>query len=210
MSVSGERATDGSCLLPRGTQLLPDKTWNIWDILKEFIASEGNYQRYREVLRDAVPPIIPYLGIHLTDLVFLDEGNPDLLPDTNLLNFWKVRACVRACGWRDASLTLAPSASLLADALDCGCDLFAREHEGGAVPVRAAASHPSLPVLPAQGRLGRVALALAAVRSEAGLTRKAVVICTSIVSPASSSSPYCLLLVVSVCTASFRGTCRRE
>lgn len=91
--MASEQLTAAAC--SRGTQLLPDKTWNIWDILKEFIASEGNYQRYREVLRDAVPPIIPYLGIHLTDLVFLDEGNPDLLPDTNLLNFWKVRACVR-------------------------------------------------------------------------------------------------------------------
>jgi hypothetical protein len=27
----------------------------------------------------AIPPLLPYLGVTLTDLTFIDEGNPDLV-----------------------------------------------------------------------------------------------------------------------------------
>lgn len=37
------------------------------------------------------PPAIPFLGVYLTDLTFLDLGNPDFLPETHLINFEKRR-----------------------------------------------------------------------------------------------------------------------
>ena len=34
-------------------------------------------------------PCVPYIGIFLTDLIFINEGNPDELKGTNLVNFDK-------------------------------------------------------------------------------------------------------------------------
>jgi son of sevenless len=37
------------------------------------------------------PPAIPFLGVYLTDLTFLDLGNPDFLPESHFINFEKRR-----------------------------------------------------------------------------------------------------------------------
>jgi len=70
--------------------LLPPKSLEIFENLTKLMDGEGNFAQYREVLRQSVPPVCPYLGLILTDLVFLDDGNPDVVPDTNLINFSKM------------------------------------------------------------------------------------------------------------------------
>lgn len=40
------------------------------------------------MLKEVVPPAIPHLGVFLSDLTFVSEGNPDILYD-NLINFKK-------------------------------------------------------------------------------------------------------------------------
>jgi len=58
--------------------------------LKDFellMNMEFAYKNYREVMREVIPPCIPYLGVYLQDLTFIDEGNPDKIGP--LINFSK-------------------------------------------------------------------------------------------------------------------------
>lgn len=50
-------------------------------------ALDGSYKIYRETLKIANPPAIPYLGVSLSDLVFINDGNPDFLSE--LINLEK-------------------------------------------------------------------------------------------------------------------------
>jgi len=70
--------------------LLPPKSVEVFESLEFLLNSEGSFVAYREALRKSRPPIVPYLGITLTDLVFISEGNPDYLVDSpNLINWGK-------------------------------------------------------------------------------------------------------------------------
>jgi len=50
-----------------------------------------NYSRLREAHTQAAQPCLPYLGVFLSDLTFIEEGNKDFLvvEDTLLINFEK-------------------------------------------------------------------------------------------------------------------------
>lgn len=73
------------------------RTWNAIDKkqrerieqLKDLMASSKNFNIYRDVLRCSQPPCIPFLGVCLTDLRFIEDGPPNNLPGTNLINFAK-------------------------------------------------------------------------------------------------------------------------
>jgi son of sevenless len=43
------------------------------------MSSRTNYAAYREALEKSPAPTIPFLGVFLRDLAFIDEGNPDIL-----------------------------------------------------------------------------------------------------------------------------------
>eukprot|EP01133_Synstelium_polycarpum_P012343 gene12343-14475_t len=60
---------------------------------EEFVALTSpnfSFSAYREELHNANPPCIPYLGVHLSDLTFIEEGNKDTL-ENGLINFYKNR-----------------------------------------------------------------------------------------------------------------------
>ncbi|ELR16435.1 nucleotide exchange factor RasGEF, putative, partial [Acanthamoeba castellanii str. Neff] len=48
---------------------------------------QSAFKNYRESLHEASPPCIPYLGVYLTDLTFIEDGNPD--ESEGLVNFYK-------------------------------------------------------------------------------------------------------------------------
>ena len=48
-----------------------------------------NYKNFRAYLHNVNPPCIPYLGVYLTDLTFIEDGNKDNLPDGLNINFMK-------------------------------------------------------------------------------------------------------------------------
>ncbi|XP_018899919.1 ras-specific guanine nucleotide-releasing factor 1 isoform X2 [Bemisia tabaci] len=60
------------------------------DKLQSIVSSDGRFRNLRDALHRSDPPCIPYLGIYLTDLSFLEEGTPNFTED-GLLNFAKMR-----------------------------------------------------------------------------------------------------------------------
>ena len=57
--------------------------------MAERMSREKNYQNFRQSLKNVSPPCIPYLGMYLTDLTFIEDGHKDLLE--GLINFVKRR-----------------------------------------------------------------------------------------------------------------------
>ncbi|XP_038063807.1 rap guanine nucleotide exchange factor 1-like isoform X1 [Patiria miniata] len=55
----------------------------------QLIDSSASFRTYRAALAEAEPPCIPYLGLILQDITFVHIGNPDLLPDSDHINFTK-------------------------------------------------------------------------------------------------------------------------
>uniref|UniRef100_A0A6B2KZ98 Ras-GEF domain-containing protein n=1 Tax=Arcella intermedia TaxID=1963864 RepID=A0A6B2KZ98_9EUKA len=45
--------------------------------LRHTLRSQDNFKNVRNTLHTLSPPCIPYLGMYLTDLTFIEEGNPD-------------------------------------------------------------------------------------------------------------------------------------
>ncbi|KAL5362864.1 ras guanine nucleotide exchange factor domain-containing protein [Aspergillus floccosus] len=56
--------------------------------LRTLMASEKNFAKYRETLRRTSPPCVPFLGIYLTDLTFIEDGIPDFV-QPEMINFSK-------------------------------------------------------------------------------------------------------------------------
>jgi len=62
------------------------------EIFQEFNTWTGNnFKNLRTALHTLQPPCIPYLGMYLTDLTFINDGIPLYLPETCLINFDKCR-----------------------------------------------------------------------------------------------------------------------
>ncbi|MDP2438482.1 MAG: RasGEF domain-containing protein, partial [archaeon] len=55
--------------------------------LEKLMNMESSYAKYREALTQRQPPIIPYVGVYLSDLTFVEDGNPDQID--GLINFSK-------------------------------------------------------------------------------------------------------------------------
>lgn len=55
-------------------QGLSPQILEMFEQLKRLMTTEKNYLTYRNVIKLANPPCIPYLGVFLTDLVFIDEA----------------------------------------------------------------------------------------------------------------------------------------
>jgi hypothetical protein len=59
--------------------------------LNAYLNSAGNYKYYRDAVKKANPPILPYLGTFLTDLLMIQEGNK-LMLENGHINFRKCYA----------------------------------------------------------------------------------------------------------------------
>ena len=57
---------------------------------ENLLSHQFSYRGYRDHLHNINPPCVPYMGVYLTDLTFLMDGNPDNVDD-GLINFKKRR-----------------------------------------------------------------------------------------------------------------------
>lgn len=70
--------------------LLPPATWTIYENLEKLMSPDANFKTYRAEYDRSVPPCTPYLGTHLSDLLFLEESLPRHIEGNKLINFAKM------------------------------------------------------------------------------------------------------------------------
>eukprot|EP00762_Andalucia_godoyi_P001105 ANDGO_01991.mRNA.1 Ras guanine nucleotide exchange factor J len=76
--------------LKRTREELPSKSSSLFMKLEQLVSRESSYKSLRDALHNANPPCVPYLGMYLTDLTFIDEGNKNMVRE-NMVNFSKCR-----------------------------------------------------------------------------------------------------------------------
>ncbi|KAM0334052.1 hypothetical protein ACHAQA_001072 [Verticillium albo-atrum] len=75
--------------LKRTWDQVPQRTQGVLENMRRLMASTKNFGEYRESLHVANPPCIPFFGVYLTDLTFIEDGIPSIIKKTNLINFAK-------------------------------------------------------------------------------------------------------------------------
>ncbi|XP_035709519.1 ras-specific guanine nucleotide-releasing factor 2-like isoform X3 [Folsomia candida] len=76
--------------LKKTYEKLSKTTKGTLDRLHSLVGSDGRFRGLREALHRVDPPGIPYLGMYLSDLTFIEESTPNFTAD-GLLNFAKMR-----------------------------------------------------------------------------------------------------------------------
>eukprot|EP00007_Cunea_sp_BSH-02190019_P006845 CAMPEP_0174231344 /NCGR_PEP_ID=MMETSP0417-20130205/1891_1 /TAXON_ID=242541 /ORGANISM="Mayorella sp, Strain BSH-02190019" /LENGTH=1210 /DNA_ID=CAMNT_0015309213 /DNA_START=169 /DNA_END=3801 /DNA_ORIENTATION=+ len=75
---------------------VPKAHMELFENVKDIMSNSKNFAAFRTFLKQVDPPCIPYIGMYLTDLTFMEEGIPDNVGD--LINFskrWKVAAVIQ-------------------------------------------------------------------------------------------------------------------
>ncbi|KAK3295536.1 ras guanine nucleotide exchange factor domain-containing protein [Chaetomium fimeti] len=75
--------------LKRTWDQVPQRIQATLEVMRKLMASTKNFGEYREALHGGNPPCIPFFGVYLTDLTFIEDGIPSIIKKTNLINFAK-------------------------------------------------------------------------------------------------------------------------
>jgi son of sevenless-like protein len=81
------------------------------------MSHEGNYTVYRRLVRNCTLPAIPYIGLFLSDITFIEDGNPEMIG--SMINFTKkyklaeVATLLQRCQHTNYSFKLDPNVELL-------------------------------------------------------------------------------------------------
>jgi hypothetical protein len=49
------------------------------------MSCDFSWRSYRTAIHEANPPCLPYIGVYLQDLIFIEEGNPGTIPPPYLV-----------------------------------------------------------------------------------------------------------------------------
>ncbi|KAI8817620.1 ras guanine nucleotide exchange factor domain-containing protein [Fimicolochytrium jonesii] len=90
---------------------LPSRATTAYEDLEAKLSYKSNYKVYRELEHQAKAPMLPFFGLIIKDLTFLNDGNQKVLPN-GLINFEKMReVCAmlsRLKEWQRASFPFIP------------------------------------------------------------------------------------------------------
>eukprot|EP00732_Lithocolla_globosa_P000412 Lithocolla_globosa_v1_NODE_122_length_6074_cov_8.352550.p4 type:complete len:249 gc:universal NODE_122_length_6074_cov_8.352550:772-26(-) len=71
---------------------------NLFNEISELLSAASSYKNYRSLLlKDRTIPCVPYLGVHLGDMVFIEEGNKDFVSN-GMINFSKCYQVAKVVG----------------------------------------------------------------------------------------------------------------
>ncbi|ORY86258.1 cell division control protein [Protomyces lactucae-debilis] len=65
--------------LRRTWSQIPSRLMQTVESLNDLISAAKNFSAYRETLHSHQPPCVPFLGVYLTDLTFIEDGNAHTL-----------------------------------------------------------------------------------------------------------------------------------
>lgn len=88
-AITSALGTSPILRLARTWAQVTPKTMAVIESLRALIGSTRNFAQYREALHLANPPCIPFMGVYLTDLVFIEDGIPSVVRNSELINFAK-------------------------------------------------------------------------------------------------------------------------
>merc|ERR1712137_58040 len=70
---------------------LPGKAWDMWEKLKDIFKCDQHFAALRVVKGEATLPAVPYLGMYLSDLTFIDNEADFVDPEKRMINFVKMQ-----------------------------------------------------------------------------------------------------------------------
>lgn len=88
MAILAGLNTTAISRLKKSWELIPSKLKASFDSLNDLMSEAKGFKNYRQQLAITEPPCIPFLGVYLTNLVFIEGGNKDFLA-AGIINFDK-------------------------------------------------------------------------------------------------------------------------
>ncbi|KAJ2959661.1 hypothetical protein NQZ79_g4905 [Umbelopsis isabellina] len=92
MAIRSALDSTGISRLKRTWEIIATRHRNTLETLRAATDTSRNFAKYRQRLKGAIAPCLPFLGVYLTDMTFIDDGNSNVRTNCkgkDLINFDK-------------------------------------------------------------------------------------------------------------------------